>query len=550
MSMLVILLETMGGVGIFLYGMALMASSLEKAAGNKMKSIIEAFTRNRFFGVGVGALVTMIIQSSAATTVMIVGFVNAGIMTLLQATGVIMGANIGTTITAQLVAFNLDAAAPIMAGIAAICWIITNNKTAKNLLEVVIGLGILFMGISLLKGAMSWISEEPDVAQFIMQFSGETVFSYFVLLLAGMIITALVQSSSTVTGVMIAMASQGLLTIPMAVPLVLGSNVGTTVTSMLSSVGANRNAKRAACIHVLFNIIGVFLFVLILNKPVLFIVDLMGGDVARQIANVHTFFNVFATILLIPFAKFLVKAAERIIPIQENEVNKFETTLEARFLETPAIAISQVYVEIDKMSKMVRDNYNKSVKCLVHYKAEDVETIADTESAINFKQKEIKDYLQRLMQKDISAAQHREINMMYSITNDMERVGDHAENIAELATFRQEHKIYLSETAISQLESLNEYVRLSCDETLEVIQTLDTEVARDVVNREGIINELEKEYREGHMDRLNEGNCTAESGVVFLDAISNMERCADRLKKVGYVILDYGKTKEKGMKSV
>lgn len=550
MNTVLVIVEIMGGIGLFLYGMTLMANSLEKAAGNKMKSIIEAFTRNRFVGVGVGALVTMIIQSSAATTVMVVGFVNAGIMTLLQATGVIMGANIGTTITAQLVAFDLDAMAPVIAGIGGILWLIINNKTAKNLLEVLIGFGILFMGISFTKQAIGWIAEEPGVADFFAQFSGETIISYLILIVAGAVITALVQSSSTVTGIMIAMATQGLLTLSMAVPLVLGSNIGTTITSMLSSISANRNAKRAAIIHVMFNILGVLLFVLILNKPVLMIVNGLGGDVARQIANVHTLFNISVTICLIPFAKWLVKAAEKIIPIRETEVNKFETTLEARFLETPAIAISQVYVELDKMCKMVQENYNKSVRSLTNYNAEDIAFVVDTETAINFKQKEIKRYLQALMQKDISAAQHREINTLFSITNDMERVGDHAENIAELATFRNEHKIFISETAISELETLNEYVRRSCDEILEVIQSFDAEGARVVVDRETIINQLEKDYREGHMRRLNEGSCSAESGVVFLDAISNMERCADRLKKVGYVIIDYVREKEKGTKSV
>lgn len=542
MNAIIIILEVLGGVGIFLYGMALMASSLEKAAGSKLKSIIEAFTRNRFFGVGVGAIVTMIIQSSSATTVMIVGFVNAGIMTLVQATGLIMGANIGTTITAQLVAFNLDAVAPIMAGIAAIFWIITSNKTAKNLLEVVIGFGVLFMGIAILKGAMGWVADDPGTAQFITQFSGETMSSYFILLLAGTAITALVQSSSTVTGVMIAMASQGLLTLPMAVPLVLGSNIGTTITSVLSSVSANRNAKRAACIHVLFNIIGVMLFIAILNKPVMFFVEALGGDVPRQIANVHTMFNIAVTIVLLPFVNWLVKAAEHIIPVRSGEINRFETTLENRLLETPAIAISQVYREIDRMGQMVRENYDKSVKSLFVYHPDDVAYVKNAEEAINYKQREIKDYLQKLMQKDISSAQHKEVNMLFSITNDLERVGDHAENIVELAEYGHEHKIALSNTAVSQLENLHEYVKTSCDETLEAVGNVDPVIAKKVVERETTINDLEREYREGHMNRLNEGSCSAESGVVFLETISNMERVADRLKKVGYVIIDYKKT--------
>lgn len=547
---LTIVLELVSGVGIFLYGMSLMATSLQKTAGSKMKSIIEAFTRNRVFGVGVGALVTMIIQSSAATTIMVVGFVNAGIMTLIQATSVIMGANIGTTVTAQLVAFNFDAIAPVIAGAGALIWIITSNKTLKNAMQVFIGFGILFMGITILKEAMTWLADSPTFVSFISQFSGQTVVSYLILLAAGIVVTILVQSSSTVTTIMIAMATQNLLTLPMAVPLVLGSNIGTTVTTIASSIGANRNAKRAACIHVLFNVIGVLIFMLILNKPVLYAVELVGGDLARQIANVHTFFNVSATLIMLPFVKWLVRTAERLIPIQSNEVDKFATSLDSRILETPAIAIERVYDEMDKMGHLVRENYDLSVKCFMTFDAEKVQYIKDAEEAINFKQRDIKDYLQKLMQKDISAAQHKEINMMFSMTNDIERVGDHAENIAELAEYRHEHKITFSEIAISEIQNLHEYVLSSCDEMIECVKTLNPDYAREIVGREETINDLEKAYREGHMVRLNEGSCTAESGVVFLDAISNMERVADRLKKVGHVILDYGKNKDKGAKSV
>ena len=544
MEKFTLVLEMLGGVGIFLYGMSLMASSLEKAAGNKMKGIIEAFTRNRVFGVGVGVLVTMIIQSSTATTIMVVGFVNAGIMSLLQATGVIMGANIGTTVTAQLVAFNLDAVAPVVAGIAAIIGIVVSNKTVKNLMMVMVGFGVMFIGIGILKDAMGWLSESPVFVEFLAQFDNNSLSSYFVLLFVGFLVTALVQSSSTVTGIMIAMASQGLLSIVMAIPLVLGSNIGTTLTTVLSSMGASRNAKRAAFVHVVFNIIGVLLFIVLLNKPVLSIVDMLGGDITRQIANVHTLFNLSTTLIILPFATLLVKLTEKIIPIKESEINRYETSLDARLLETPAVAIGQAYEEMYSMGDLVRENYDNSVKTVISFDKDLIQKIKDTENLINYKQTEIKNYLQKLMQKDISAAQHKEINMMFSMTNDIERVGDHAENIAELAEYRQEHKISFSDIAIGELKNLHELVLRSCDEINISLKTYDKRLAKEVVGREILINELEKEYRDGHMQRLNEGSCTPESGVIFLDAISNMERVADRLKKVGHVIMEYGKNKK------
>ncbi|MBR6701440.1 MAG: Na/Pi cotransporter family protein, partial [Firmicutes bacterium] len=428
------LLKIAGGVGIFLYGMNLMSASLEKAAGSRLRNVVEVCTKNRFFGVGAGTLVTMIIQSSSATTVMIVGFVNAGIMNLTQAASVIIGANIGTTVTAQIVAFDLDTAAPVIAGIGAICHMITEKDRSRNIAQIFVGFGLLFTGIVFLKDAMGALGKDPAVVEFLMRFDGLDVSSYICLLTAGIIITVLVQSSSTVTGIMVAMAAQGLLTINMAVPLILGSNLGTTCTALISGIGANRNAKRAAWIHVIFNVGGVFIFGLFLqNVAVQVILDISPGDIPRQIANFHTAFNLVTAFIALPFINFLVKAAVRILPVQENEKEMSGSVLDTRMLETPSIAIKQVREELTLMTSMASDNYMDSVKALEKYDKELYTQIEKREEKINAMQKEINDYIKSLTGKELSAHEHREINLLFSITNDIERMADNAFNIAEAA---------------------------------------------------------------------------------------------------------------------
>lgn len=314
---------TIGGVGIFLYGMNLMSSSLEKAAGNTMKSIVKTCTKNRVLAAVAGAIVTMIIQSSSATTVMTVGFVNAGIMTLKQAAGVIIGANIGTTVTAQLVAFNLDDAAPIIAGLGAMGYVFFKKERSKNIAQIFVGFGLLFTGIVFLKDSMSFIAGNRNVVGFISGFDGKQAHSYMVLIAVGIILTVLVQSSSTVTAILIAMASQNLITIYMAVPIVLGSNIGTTCTALISSAGAERNAKRAAWIHVIFNVGGVILFSLFFQNIVVKAILLVcANDMSRQIADFHTVFNLITGMISLLLINPLVKAAEILLPYKDEEVRR------------------------------------------------------------------------------------------------------------------------------------------------------------------------------------------------------------------------------------
>ncbi len=355
-----IIINLLGGLGLFLYGMNLMGEGLQKSAGNKLKKVIEFLTSNIIVGVIVGALVTAIIQSSSATTVMVVGFVNAGIMGLNQAIGVIMGANIGTTITAQLVSLNLEGLAPITLGIGIILYLFSSNYKIKHIAEILLGFGILFTGMEFMKESVKPLAEFKGFTDSLIGFGQRPILG----LLLGFSITAIVQSSSASMGMLIALATQGLIPLSSALPILYGQNIGTCVTSLISSIGASKSAKRAAIIHLLFNIIGTILFLLLLNKPIVEIVTRLNPeDVARQIANTHTIFNIVSVIMLLPFSKFIVKIAIKIIP-DRNEGESEKTYLDDRILETPSIALYNASKETLEMGKLSKECLKLSINGL------------------------------------------------------------------------------------------------------------------------------------------------------------------------------------------
>lgn len=536
-----IVINLLGGIGLFIYGMTMMGASLEKTVGNKMKKILEAFTSNTYIGILVGMFVAAIIQSSTATTVMVVGFVNAGIMNLLQAAGVIMGANIGTTITAQIVAFDLGWIAPAIVGISVIIWMLIKNRRHKNITEIFIGFGLLFIGMFLMKQALLPLKEMASYNSLVSAFNG-TLLSYLEAIFIGFIVTAMVQSSSAVIGIIIAMASQGLLTIELAMPLVLGANVGTCLSAIISSIGANKIAKRAAAIHLIFNIISVTFFVLFLRGSAVYLMEYLAPhSVARQIANAHTFFNIVSVIFMLPFTSVLVWVSEKIFPKRYDESKKKDVNLDIRMLETPSIALAQIHDElIDMMQKSV-DNYNLSVRALLDKDEKAVRRVTYQEEAINFKQKEIEHYLVHLAQKNISAEQHERINLTIAISNDIERISDIAENISELAEYRIENDLLFSEKAVEELKLLHGKVYQSCLQIIDALKTNDVSLVNSVLTREININGIEKDLREGHINRLNKGECAPGTGIIFLDTISNMERIADHVKKVGYFVIEISK---------
>ncbi len=354
-----IAIPVLGGLGLFLYGMNLMGMGLQKAAGEKLKRLIEILTNNRIMGVIVGALVTMVIQSSSATTVMVIGFVNAGIMDLNQAVGVIMGANIGTTVTAQLIAFDLVAYAPLAVTIGVAVWLMSSRKRYKNTAEILIGFGILFIGMEMMSGGLKPLAGNPRFASIMIGLKDP-----FLGVLVGMGLTTILQSSSASIGLLQALASQGLISLDIAFPLLFGDNIGTTTTALISSIGTNKTAKRAAVIHFLFNLVGTIVFMTILRKPVEAVVlKISPNSIQRQIANAHTLFNIVNVLIQIPFAGLLVKAAEKLVPGEDGEMEVGGVKyLDQRIIETPSIALGQATKEVLRMGTIVENNLILSAK--------------------------------------------------------------------------------------------------------------------------------------------------------------------------------------------
>lgn len=534
-----------GGLGLFLYGMKVMGDGLEKAAGERLKKLIEVLTNNRVMGVLVGAGVTAIIQSSSATTVMVVGFVNAGIMNLTQAVGVIMGANIGTTVTAQMISFKLTDYAPLAVGIGVAFWMFTKNKKTKQLAEILIGFGILFIGMETMSHAMKPLREFEGFRTTLASFGGGTPKDTFLGVLAGFGLTAIIQSSSASIGILIALASQGLLPIESALPILFGENIGTCVTALLSSIGANKIAKRAALMHFLFNVMGTLIFVTFLSGPILhFVTAVSPGDIARQIANTHSLFNIINVCIQLPFAGILVFLVTKIIPDKATDITVVEGIkyLDDRILETPTIAVGQCIKEVLHMGNTAAESYEKSMQAFFAADEAMAHEVFRIERIINSMEKEIAGYLVKLSNTALSEEHHNIVNGLFGTCHDIERVGDHADNLAELALYRVENKLDFSESAQDELRMLHERVLKSYKESLLALQTGDAQTARRVVEREGEIDHVQKALRTSHIARMNRQQCSPGSGVIFLDILTNLERIGDHASKIAFAVLDVKET--------
>lgn len=521
-----IIISLMGGLGLFLYGMNLMGEGLQKSAGTKLKKIIKLLTSNLFMGVLVGTGVTAVIQSSSATTVMVVGFVNAGIMTLKQAIGVIMGANIGTTVTAQLVSFDLTGMAPVALGVGIILYLFGNKPRIKNIAEILIGFGILFTGMEFMKDAVAPLAEYKAFTDALLYFSKNPVLG----ILAGFAITGIVQSSSASMGMLIALASQGILPLSSALPILYGDNIGTCVTSLLSSVGASRNARRAAVMHLSFNVIGTIIFMLVLNKPISAIVTHFDPtDTARQIANAHTLFNLTNVIILLPFSKYIVKLANRLIPIKETESEIVNNTkyLDERMFSTPSIALGNTVQEVVRMGHKATNSLEHSIAGFLNKSNEDINKAFESEKVVNKLQKDILNYLLKLSKEPLRDDERFRTDLLFNTVNDIERVSDHAENIAELAMSVKEMNISFSDSAIREIYEIYNKTITNFKDALIVLDVKDFELANKVLEVENEVNYLEKTFRNSHMIRLNNGSCTIDAGVLYLDLLTNLERISD-----------------------
>lgn len=520
-----------GGLGLFLYGMKLMSDGLENIAGEKLKSILEKITSNKIMGVLVGTIVTAIIQSSSAITVMVVSFVNAGLMTLGQATGVILGSNIGTTITTQMVSLNLEVIAPIFIGIGAIVIVVTKNKRVKDLAYIALGFGVLFMGMGLMSSSLKPVSELAIFNKFILLVGKNSILG----VLIGILITAILQSSSATTGILVALAVSGNLDMSVAFPIILGCNIGTCITAILAGLTANRIAKKAALLHLFFNIFGTILFLPFSDKVVMIVQYLTPDNVARQVANAHTIFNVVITIFILPISKYFVKLVNKILPDDGRRQVCGAIYLDKKLLETPIVASTQVVKETIRMAEIARNNFQLAMQSFFYGKDEDIKNVYENENIINMLEKEITEYLIALSQHNLPEENAELVSEVYHTINDIERIGDHAENIVELAINKINNNIQLSDEALKEVEEISKATLESVDIAIRCFKKRESNDEIIVNEIEERIDILEKSFRNNNIMRLNSRQCYANAGVMFFDLLSNLERIGDHANNIATV---------------
>lgn len=523
-------LALLGGLALFLYGMQMMSTGLEAAAGNRMKSILEKLTSNRVKGVLVGAAITAVIQSSSATTVMVVGFVNSGLMTLKQAVWVIMGANIGTTITGQLIALDIGAIAPLfaIAGVGAIMFI--KSEKVHHISSIFAGLGILFMGMDMMGAAMSPLKESEAFISLMTKFDNPLLG-----ILVGALFTAVIQSSSASVGILQALASTGMIPLSSAVFVLFGQNIGTCITAVLASIGMKVNAKRTTVIHLLFNIIGAVLFTVIclVTPYVTWIEAMTPGDPVAQIANAHTVFNIVTTLLLLPFGTHMANIAVRILPDSKKADDedfrlKYIRPFESSYaIGHSAVAVSQVRDEVNRMRDMVAKNISDSFDSLVQYDEKLRKKVSEREEYIDFLNKGISEYIVSLMASEMNMSDSRKINGYYAIISNLERIGDHAVNLAEYGDDMRKWEIDFSDTV---KEELNE-MKAQCIAALDNLKEVTSENVERILSQAVIIeqktDDMRDKYFKKQMQRLKKGKCKPQSGIVFSEILTDFERMGD-----------------------
>lgn len=537
-----------GGFGMFLYGMHIMAEGLQKSAGNRMKNLLGALTNNRFLAITVGALVTAIVQSSSATTVMIVGFVNAGLFNLSQAVGVIMGANIGTTITSWIVSssewlvfFKPSKMAPLAIGVGAILLFFAKSQRKKQVGEIIIGFGLLFIGLDFMKDAIDPFSESEAFKEAFRLFGANPILG----ILVGALVTAIIQSSSASVGILQAVATVTLVPWNAAVYIILGQNIGTCVTAMLSSIGANKTAKRAAYIHLMFNIIGTILFAVACIIFFKFINPDFGNNTAVDMVGIsifHTIFNIGNTVILFPFADKLVALSKKIVrgddKKEESEEQIALRHLDERILETPSFAVENAIKEVVHMGYLAIENTRLATKAILDKDMKLVAKVIEDEKNINKLERVITEYLVKISNSPLNESQHEIVTNLFHTVNDIERVGDHAENIAELAQYYIESDLTFSDSAYKELVDISDRTTETIEYAIKARENDDVDLIRKVEQNEDIVDELEDELREKHIRRLAQNICDSTTGVVFLDLISNYERISDHALNIAYYVRD------------
>lgn len=534
-----ILLSMAGGLGLFLYGMRVMSDSIEKVAGAKLRKILEMFTTNRFTGILVGFIFTALIQSSSACTAMVVSFVNAGLMTLYQAAGVIFGSNIGTTVTALLVSFKLEKGAPVILLVGVLLVMFSKKTTVKKIGEVIIGFGVLFMGLATMSGAMAGLKESPAI----MDMFG-ALRSPFLGVILGFVLTAIIQSSSVTVSIMVLMANQGLMGLDMCMYITLGCNIGACTTAILASLTGKKEAKRAAMIHLLFNVIGTVIMYVILQLAMDALLrmfeSMAGNDPGRIVAYAHMFIKIFLVVVLTPFIGGIVKLTYLIIPGDDKKVG-YRDSFQLKYIGdkvvlNPATAVVEVMKEIDRMASLASENLNRAMNALITLDEEDIKEVYSVEENINFLNHAITGYLVKINQTTLPIEDAKMIGGLFHVVNDIERIGDHAENIADSAVRRRESDISISKDAQHELGEMLDMVNTIVRYSVDMFAKGTKEHLQDIIRLEDAVDEKERELQQNHVDRLTRNECTPAAGMLFSDIVSGLERVADHATNIAFSI--------------
>lgn len=541
-----IVIPFIGGLAMFIYGMNIMADGLQHAAGSKMKKILEVLTQNKLMGIALGALVTAIIQSSSATTVMVVGFVNAGLMNLTQAISVIMGANIGTTITGWLVSagewakmFSPSTLAPIAVMVGVIVTLVGKRQQSKDVAGIIIGFGILFIGMNTMSDAV-YPLRESEVFRTAFVSMGSNP---FLGILVGAGVTAIIQSSSASQGILLSLASAGLVPTNAAVFIIMGQNIGTCVTAILSSVGASKNAKCVGTMHLTFNIAGTIIFSILAMFLFARLDPSYGEGIINmtQISFIHTVFNVGTTIILMPFSGYIIKFAMKVNGLKAVETKSDEAELvhlDKRMMSTPSVAVEGAKLETIRMGRIARENLSLALSTLSDHDEEKMADVKQREFVIDKLCDSISKYLIDLCMLHLSDKDNEMVTSLLNTVSDMERVGDHAENIVELAEEMRQEGISFSDTALEELNEMSTTTLGAYDNAVKALELDDITYAVKTSFLEDQVDAMEKKLRAGHIERLSNAECSVNAGIHFIDLLGNLERVSDHAMNIAQVVLN------------
>jgi len=538
-----IALELMAGLGLFLFGMKTMSDAIEKTAGAKLRPILEKFTTNKFMGLIVGAIFTALVQSSSACTSMVVSFVDSGLMTLYQAVGVIMGANIGTTITSQLVSFDLERYAPIFLAVGVILYMFVKKEKINRFGEIIVGFGVLFLGISLMGNAVEPLKESVEVQHMFASLSNP-----FLALLIGWVVTGIIQSSSVTVSIIVVLASKGMFDDNLLICLfiILGCNMGACMTALLTSLSGKKDAKRAAMIHFLFNLFGSILMFILLSlfggwmQNLLYNV-ISKGNPGNYIANSHTIIKIVQVAILLPFSSLLVKATYLVVPGDDTGKVGYGDSFKLQYIGSkifnPATAVVAAQNEIERMASLAHDNLNRSMNALITMDSDTINEVFEVEKNIDFLSHEITNYLVRLTQITMPIEDLKNIGGLFHVVNDIERIGDHATNIAEAAQKKKEKDIKFTKDGLKELTEMMNAVNDNMHLCIEMFITRNDDHIKEIEELEEKVDKMERDIQDSHIERLTRGECSPESGIIFNDIVVGLERVCDHATNIAYSVV-------------